>query len=340
MSSLPQTYKACVIEKANAPFTLKDVPLKHPSKGQILVKVLACGVCFSDVGVSEGHMGDIFPRVPGHEIIGDVVEVGEDVDNFKNGDRVGGPWHGGHDRTCRQCQRAQFQMCDHKEVNGVSRDGGFAEYVLLRSEAVVRVPKEIEPADAAPLLCAGVTVFNGIRKMHVEQGRIVAVQGLGGLGHLAVQYAYKMGYEVVVLSTTDDKADFAKKLGAHHYINTKTSDVGEELNKLGGASIIVQTAPNPKAISPLIQGLAPEGKLLNLAPVGGAEFDTVALLMKGASVVGWPSGHALDSEEALRFSLTHGVKCMVEKYPLEKVQDAVDSLKAGKPRFRNVLIME
>ncbi|KAF5021144.1 hypothetical protein F66182_6844 [Fusarium sp. NRRL 66182] len=340
MSSLPKTYKACVIDKANAPWTLRDVPLKHPSKGQILVKVLACGVCFSDVATGSGHMGDVFPRVPGHEIVGDVVQVGEDVSNLKNGDRVGGPWHGGHDQTCRQCQRAQFQMCDNKAVNGVSQDGGFAEYVLLRSEAAVRVPKDMDPAEAAPLLCAGVTVFNGIRKLHVEQGSIVAVQGLGGLGHLAVQYANKMGYEVVALSSGDDKADFAKKLGAHHYINTSKTDVAVELNKLGGASIIVATAPNPKAISPLVGGLAPEGKLLNLAPVGAVEVNTVALIQKGASVSGWPSGHALDSEQAIRFSVTHGVKCMIERYPLDKVQDAVDSLVAGKPRFRNVLVME
>ncbi|KAM0563058.1 hypothetical protein ACHAPJ_001902 [Fusarium lateritium] len=340
MSSLPQTYKACVLDKANAPYTLRDVPLQHPSKGQILVKVLAGGVCFSDVAVGTGHMGDVFPRVPGHEIVGEVVEVGEDVPNFSNGDRVGGPWHGGHDRTCRQCQRAQFQMCDNKAINGVSRDGGFAEYVLLRSEAVVRVPKEIDPAEAAPLLCAGVTVFNGIRKLHVEQGNLVAVQGLGGLGHLAVQYANKMGYEVAVLSSGDDKADFAKQLGAHHYLNTKKVDVAAELMKLGGAAIIVQTAPNPKAVSPLVGGLAPEGKLLSLAPVGPAEIDTAALVTKGASVNGWPSGHAFDSEQAIRFSMTHGVKCMIEKYPLDKVQEAVDSLLAGKPRFRNVLVME
>ncbi|KAM0344474.1 hypothetical protein ACHAPU_007446 [Fusarium lateritium] len=340
MSSLPQTYKACVIDKANAPWTLRDVPLQHPSKGQILVKVLACGVCFSDVAIAGGHMGDVFPRVPGHEIVGDVVEVGEDVSNFQNGDRVGGPWHGGHDRTCRQCQRALFQMCDNKAINGVSKDGGFAEYVLLRAEAAVRVPKELDPAEAAPILCAGVTVFNGIRKMHVEQGNLVAVQGLGGLGHLAVQYAYKMGYEVAVLSSGDDKADFAKELGAHHYVNTKKSDAAEELTKLGGAAIIVQTAPNPKAVGPLVNGLAPEGKLLNLAPAGPFEVDSISLVNKGSSVVGWPSGHALDSEEALRFTMTHGVKCMIEKYPLEKVQEAVDSLVAGKPRFRNVLVMQ
>lgn len=340
MTSLPKTYKAVVLDKVNAPFTLKDVDLKHPGRGQVLVKVLACGVCFSDVATASGHMGDVFPRVPGHEIVGEIVEVGEGINNFKNGDRVGGPWHGGHDQQCRQCQRAQFQICDNKAINGVTQDGGFAEYVLLRSEALVRVPKEIDPAEAAPLLCAGVTVFNGIRKLHVEQGAIVAVQGLGGLGHLAVQYANKMGYEVVVLSSGDDKAQFAKELGAHHYINTKSKDTVEELQKLGGAAIIVQTAPNPKVIGHLVHGLAPEGKLLSLAPVGPVEFDTVPLVMKGASIHGWPSGHALDSEEAIRFAMNHNVKCMIEKYPLSDVQKAVDSLVAGKPRFRNVLVME
>ncbi|KAH6887748.1 chaperonin 10-like protein [Thelonectria olida] len=340
MSSLPKTYKAVRLDAPNAPFVLKDVPLNPPSKGQVLIKVLACGVCFSDVATSQGHMGDVFPRVPGHEIIGDIVQVGEGVTRFTGGERVGGPWHGGHDGTCRQCQRSQFQMCDQKAVNGVTIDGGFAEYALLRAEAVVRVPKEIDPADAAPLLCAGVTVFNGIRKLNIEQGAIVAVQGLGGLGHLAVQYANKMGYEVVVLSSGDDKAQFAKELGASHYINTKTKDVAEELMKLGGASIIVQTAPSPKAISPLVAGLACGGKLLSLAPVGPVPIDTVALVSKGASVHGWPSGHALDSEEAIRFAMVHDVKCMVERFPLSQVQEAVDGLIAGKPRFRNVLIME
>ncbi|KAK7418184.1 hypothetical protein QQX98_004159 [Neonectria punicea] len=340
MTSLPKTYKAVVLEAANSPFTLKDVELKHPGKGQVLVKILACGVCFSDVAVAGGHMGNVFPRTPGHEIIGDIVEVGAGVTRFQGGERVGGPWHGGHDGECRQCQRGQFQMCDKAAINGVTIDGGFAQYTLLRAEAVVRVPKEIDPADAAPLLCAGVTVFNGIRKMNIEQGALVAVQGLGGLGHLAVQYANKMGYEVAVLSSGDDKAQFAKELGAHHYINSKTSSPGAELMKLGGASIIVQTAPNPKAISPLIEGLAVGGKLLSLAPVGDVSINTVTLLSKGASIQGWPSGHALDSEEAIRFAMLHGVKCMVEKYPLEKVQDAVDSLVAGKPRFRNVLIMQ
>lgn len=340
MASLPQTYKAVVLHEANAPFKLQDVELQRPGPGEVLVKVRACGVCFSDVATAHGEMGPVFPRVPGHEIVGDVVEVGSGVSRFSGGERVGGPWHGGHDGQCRQCARSQFQMCDNKAVNGVSRDGGFAEYVLLRAEAVVRVPKEIDPPAAAPLLCAGVTVFNGIRKLHVEQGALVAVQGLGGLGHLAVQYARHMGYEVAVLSSGDDKAAFAEQLGAHHYINTKTSDAAVELNKLGGAAIIVQTAPNPKVVSGLVAGLAPDGKLLSLAPVGPVEIDTVALVMKGASVHGWPSGHALDSEEAIRFAMNHGISCYIEKFPFADVQNAVDSLIAGKPRFRNVLVME
>lgn len=340
MPSLPKTYKAVVLSKANEPYTLQDVQLKHPSHGQVLVKVLACGVCFSDVGAATGHMGNIFPRTVGHEIIGNVVEVGEGVTNFKVGQRVGGGWHGGHDFTCRSCQRGQFQMCDNGEINGVSMDGGWAEYALLRSEAVLPVPEDMDPAEIAPLLCAGVTVFNGIRKLHVEQGNLVAVQGLGGLGHLAVQFANKMGYEVAVLSSGDEKAPFAKELGAHHYINTKSGDAAEQLQKLGGAAIIVQTAPNPKAISPLLPGLASTGHLLSLAPVGPAEVNTAVMVDKGASVNGWPSGHALDSQEALRFAQIHGVKCYVEKYPFSDVQKAVDSLVAGKPRFRNVLVME
>ena len=340
MVSLPKTYKAVVIAEANAPYKLQDVELKHPGPGQVLVKVLACGVCFSDVDIVRGHFGPVFPRVPGHEIVGDVVEVGQDVKNVQVGARVGGPWHGGHDGSCRQCQRSQFQMCNNAVVNGFTQDGGFAEYVLLRHEAVVRIPKEADPAEVAPLLCAGVTVFNGIRKMHVEQGGLVAVQGLGGLGHLAVQFASKMGYEVAVLSSGDDKAAFAKQLGANHYINTKTHDGPGELAKLGGADIICQTAPNPEVVGKLIDGLAKGGKLLCIAPVGPVSFDTAAMVMGGRSVNGWPSGHAIDSEEAIRFAQKHGVKCMVEKYPFADVQKAVDSLVAGKPRFRNVLMMQ
>lgn len=340
--ALPDKYKAVVIARQDAPFTLVDVPLRHPAAGEVLVRVLACGVCFSDLATVSGHMGDVFPRVPGHEIVGDIVELGAgaDASGLAVGQRVGGPWHGGHDGSCRACRRGLFQMCDNEAVNGVSRDGGFAEFVLLRAEAVVRVPRDADPAEVAPLLCAGVTVFNGMRKMGIEQGALVAVQGLGGLGHLAVQYARHMGYEVAVLSTGDEKAAFARELGAHHYINTKSADAADELAKLGGASIIVQTAPNPDVIGSLVLGLAPGGKLLSLAPVGPVPVDTIALVHKGRSVHGWPSGHAQDSEDAIRFATQHGVRAMIEKYPLADVQKAVDDLRAGKPRFRNVLVMQ
>ncbi|CEJ94282.1 Putative Alcohol dehydrogenase [[Torrubiella] hemipterigena] len=338
--SLPSTYKAVVIRQAKGPFTIEDVQLEHPAAGQVLVKVLACGVCFSDVGIAHGEFGDVFPRTPGHEIVGDVVEVGDHVNGITVGQRVGGPWHGGHDGSCKQCQRGRFQICENALVNGYTKDGGFAEYVLLRAEAVVKVPKEMDPAEVAPLLCAGVTVFNGIRKMNVQHGGLVAVQGVGGLGHLAIQYASKMGYEVVAMSSGDDKADFAKQLGAHHYINTKAGDAAEALQKLGGADIIVQTAPNPAVVGPLINGLGPCGKLLCLAPVGPIEVNTVPMILKGLGVEGWPSGHAIDSEDAIRFANNHGVKCMIEKYPFADVQGAVDSLLAGKPRFRNVLVFE
>ncbi|KAL6691227.1 GroES-like protein [Trichoderma pleuroticola] len=307
---------------------LSGVPLQHPKANQVLVKVLACGVCFSDVMIGTGEMGDIFPRVLGHEIVGDIVE------------RVGGAWHGGHDGICRQCQRSIFQLCDNAVINGVTQDGGFAEYVLLRTEAVVRIPKELDPARTAPLLCAGVTVFNGIRKLHVEQGAVVAVQGLGGLGHLAVQYANKMGYEVVAISTGYDKAAFAKQLGAHHYINSKDSDVSEELMKLGDAAIIVQTAPDPAVYKALMKGLAVEGKLLNLAVGAPFEVEPAVINMRAACVQGWPSGHALDSEEAIRFAMLHGVECMVETFSLADAQKAIQSLVSGKPRFRNVLVMQ
>lgn len=340
MASLPKTYKAVVIHEPGAPFGLQDIELKQPGPGEVLVKILACGVCYSDIPIASGHMGTVFPFTPGHEAIGVVVAVGASVKTIVAGQRVGGTWHGGHDGICRSCRRGLFHMCDNQAINGVTRDGGYAEYMLLREEAAVRVPDNVDPAEIAPLLCAGVTVFNGIRKMHVEQGALVAVQGLSGLGHLAVQFANKMGYEVAVLSSRDDKAAFATELGAHYYINTKTSDAAAELNKLGGASIIVQTAPNPDVIGALVEGLAPEGKLLSLAPVGPVPIDTVALVIKGRSVHGWPSGHALDGEEAIQFAIKHNIKCMIEKYRLADVQKAIDTLKAGKPRFRNVLVMD
>ncbi|KAK8058030.1 hypothetical protein PG994_008478 [Apiospora phragmitis] len=327
--SLPQTYKAAVIEKAGAPLVIKDLPLKSPGPKQVLVKVLACGVCHSDRGAQGGHFGNSFPLVPGHEIIGDVVALGEGVSRVAIGDRAGGPWHGGHDNACTSCARGLYQTCDNAAINGVTRDGGYAEYVLLREEAVVR----------RALLCAGVTVFNGLRKLHVEQGGLVAVQGIGGLGHLAIQYASRMGYRVVAVSSGASKRDFAKELGAHDYIDSSADDAVTKLQTMGGAAAIVATAPNPDAIGPMIGGLRVGGKLLVVAAAGPITVDSNTMLMRAASVVGWPSGHALDAEEAVQFAADHGIKCMIEKFSLGDANQAMEHCVSGKVRFRGVLVM-
>lgn len=338
--NLPKSYTAAVFESKGAPLTLKDVQLKLPGYGEVLVKVIATGVCHSDVMVQEGLLGNSFPIVPGHEVIGEVAAVPEGEKKWKLGDRVGGPWHGGHDNTCKNCNRGDFQMCENGAVNGVTMNGGYAEYVLLRTEAVVRVPDGVDPVEYCPILCAGITVFNSMRKLKITSGEIVAIQGLGGLGHLAVQYANKMGYRTVALSSGDSKRQFAKELGAHDYIDSSKEDVSKTLQAMGGAACIVATAPNPKAIGPLVHGLGPNGHLLVLSPCGNIEVDTIALVQYGVSVSGYPSGHALDSEEALSFAQLHGVKCLVEPFPLKDAQKAYDHMKSGNVRFRSVLVMD
>lgn len=339
-SNLPETYKAAVVETVGGPLVLKDLPMKQAGPGQILVKVLACGICGTDKFEQQGMLPHPSPIVMGHEFVGDVVAVGSDVTRFAIGDRVGGAWHGGHDNVCRSCQRGAFQMCDNAVVNGVSFDGGYAEYAVLRVEAAVPLSRDADPAATAPFLCAGVTVFNGIRKMHVEQGNLVAVQGLGGLGHLAVQYARAMGYRVVAISSGAAKKEFAAKLGAHEYIDSSTKDPVEALTRMGGAALIVATAPNPAAIGKLAGGLQTQGKLLVLPIVGPIEVDTAALVLKGVSVVGWPCGHALDSVETVEFAKRHNIDCLIERFPLTEAQEAFDHMASGKVRFRAVLTME
>jgi D-arabinose 1-dehydrogenase-like Zn-dependent alcohol dehydrogenase len=242
--------------------------------------------------------------------------------------------------TAATCTRGQFQFCDNKTVNGVFRDGGYAEYATLRSESGVRIPESVDAAEAAPLLCAGVTVFNSIRRMNITAGEVVAVQGLGGLGHLAIQYCRKMGFRTVALSRGTSKKKFAMELGATDYIDIEATDVAEELQKLGGAALITVTATNSKIIPPLLNGLQPTGKLLTLSVVGDIPVSTSSLIQNGLSVHGWAAGHSLDCEEAIAFAETHGVKCMVEKFPLEKVNEALEHMKSGKVRFRSVLVME
>jgi D-arabinose 1-dehydrogenase-like Zn-dependent alcohol dehydrogenase len=290
----------------------------------------------------EGLFGPMvkYPIILGHELIGTVVSVGPGEKKWKVGDRVGGPWHGGHDGSCRSCNRGFYQTCENEAINGISRNGGYAEYCTLRTEAVVRVPHDVEPADYAPLLCAGVTTFNGIRNQEVTAGDVVAIQGLGGLGHLAVQFSRKMGYRTVALSSSASKKDFAYQLGATDYIDGSKESTVEALQKMGGAALIVVTAPNPKIIGPLIDGLQPKGKVLVLSPVGDITVSTIPMIGKAVSLGGWSSGHALDSEECINFAQHQGVKVMVEKFPLDKAQEAIDYMLSGNVRFRAVLKMD
>jgi len=336
--SLPSEYKAAVFESKGQPLTFKQLKLELPKPGEVLVKVLACGVCHSDNAVQHGLFGNSFPIIPGHEVIGEVAAVPDSEKRWKTGDRVGAPWHGGHDGTCTSCQRGLFQMCDQEQINGVTRSGGYAEYVTLRTEAVVSVPKEVDPAAYCPLLCAGVTVFNSLRRQGILPGSTVAVQGLGGLGHLALQYTSKLGYRTVAISSSSEKKDFAMQLGAHDYIDASQGDIGQQLQKLGGASCIIFTAPNQKLIPSLLQGLGPLGKLLILAASAPVEVNTASMISKGLSLVAWPSGHALDSEEAIAFAQVHNVNVMIEKFPLDKANEALEKMVSGKVRFRGVLI--
>ncbi|KAK5119024.1 hypothetical protein LTR62_000235 [Meristemomyces frigidus] len=338
--SLPKTFKAACLTGANKSLEIKEIPMLEVKDGEILIKVHACGVCHSDAHVLHGEMGPPQIQQLGHEFVGTIVALPSSEKKWKVGDRVGGPWHGGHDHSCKACNRGLYQMCENKSINGVTRNGGYGEYATLRTEAAVRIPQDADPAKVAPLLCAGVTVFNGMRKMGITPGDVVAVQGLGGLGHLAIQYARKMGFRVVALSRGTDKKDFAMKLGANDYIDVQATNVAEELQKLGGAALVVVTAPNAEVITPLLGGLAPMGKLLVHVAIGPVPMNTVPMVLNALSVCGWPSGHALDCEEAIAFADNQGVECMIEKFPLEKVNEAMEHMLSGKARFRAVLTMD
>ncbi|GAA5821740.1 hypothetical protein JCM11251_001001 [Rhodosporidiobolus azoricus] len=335
--STPKTYKAAFIEKANGPFVIKDVEYKSPKEGQIVVKVLASGVCHSDSFVVEQGMPTGLPRVPGHEIAGKVAEVPPTEKRWKVGDYVGSGWHGGHCFTCGQCTRGDFVTCENENINGIITDGGHAEYVTLRTEAVCALPEGIDPAEAAPLLCAGVTTFNSLRGMNVHPGDVVAVQGLGGLGHLAVQWGNKMGFKVVALSGSASKKELADKLGAHVYVDGSKEDQAKALQELGGAKVIVCTAPNNEIINKLVTGLAPNGQLLVLALSADLTVPVAPLITKRLAVRGWPSGSAADSEDTVRFAQATGVKTMIQTFPLEKIQDAYDAMMNGSARFRSVV---
>ena len=329
------------ISKPGGNFEVVDRPVPEPGRGQVRIKVEACGVCHSDVVVKEGNWPGLqYPRIPGHEIAGRIDAVGPDVTQWKLGQRVGVGWHGGHCFQCDQCRRGQFILCRFEKITGVSFDGGYAEYMLARAEAVGAIPEDLTADEAAPLFCAGITVFNALRHAGATAGDLVAVQGIGGLGHLGIQYARQMGFHTVAIGRGADKDALARRLGAHDYVDTDAGNPANALQKLGGARVVLATAPNSKAISALIDGVAPDGTLLIVGV--GPEPLTITpgqLVMTRRSLRGWPSGSAIDWEDTLRFSSLTGVRPMIERYPLAKVAEAYDQMLSGRARFRAVLTM-
>jgi D-arabinose 1-dehydrogenase-like Zn-dependent alcohol dehydrogenase len=303
--------------------------------------VQACGICHSDVLTKEGMLPGIqYPRIPGHEVAGIVDELGPRVSEWKIGQRVGVGWHGGHDGTCISCRRGDFQNCRNVKFPGISYDGGYQEYMVAPVEALVAMPESLDAVESAPLLCAGITTFNALRHSGAYPGDLVAVQGIGGLGHLGIQFANKFGYRVAAIGRGSENAVLAKKLGASVYIDSNATNAAEELQKLGGAQVILATAPSSKAMSKLIDGLGPNGKLMVL----GASFDpievTPAQLIFGSKTIeGWASGTPTDSEDTLRFAELTGVRTMIEKYPLEKAAEGYARMMSGNAQFRVVLTM-
>jgi D-arabinose 1-dehydrogenase-like Zn-dependent alcohol dehydrogenase len=307
----------------------------------VRIRVHACGVCHSDSLTKLGLWPGLeFPRVPGHEVAGVLDAVGPGVPVFKPGQRVGLGWHGGHCNYCPPCRRGDFALCQNQPISGISFDGGYADYVIAPAHAIALVPDELSGVDAAPLLCAGVTTFNSLRNSGARAGDTVAILGIGGLGHLGVQYAAKSGYRTVAVARGQDKAPLARQLGAHLYIDTTTQDPAAELQKLGGAQVILSTVTSAKALEWVIDGLAPAGKFILVgAPDGPVVVSPFPLILGRRTVLGWPSGTAMDSEDTLNFSALTGVRPMVETYPLEQAEDAYNRMMSGNARFRVVLTL-
>lgn len=330
--------KAVQVPQPGAAFEVvtRDVP--EPGAGQLRIKVEACGMCHSDVFVKSGAFpGLVLPRIPGHEIAGTLDAVGAGVSGWKAGDRVGVGWHGGHCFECGPCRKGLFINCEKGQIAGITYDGGYAEYVVVRSEAAARIPDALEAVEAGPLLCAGITTYNALRNSGARPGDTVAVQGIGGLGHLAIQYAARMGFRTVAISHGTDKGPLARQLGAHEYIDTTTASVAEALQKLGGADLVLATAPHSEAIAGTIEGLKPRGKLLIVAaPFEPLQVSAFALL-SGRTIAGWPSGSSIDSQETMAFSALTGVKPRIEVFKLEQAEEAYAKMMENRLRFRAVL---
>ncbi len=331
--------RAAQITRAKGPIEIVERDIPTPGAGQVRVKVQACGICHSDVFVKEGLFPGIqFPRVPGHEVAGLVDALGAGVMRWKPGDRVGVGWHGGNCGYCDACRRGDFFACQTAMlITGITSDGGYADYMIAPAETLAAIPPELSPVEAAPLMCAGVTTFNALRNSGATGGDLVAILGLGGLGHLGVQYAAKMGFRAVAIARGPDKEPLARKLGATHYVDSAASDPAVELAKLGGAKAVLATVTDSGAMASTIGGLAPKGTLMIIGAGGPFTFDPLPVLTRSQSIKGWYSGTSIDSQDALNFSVLTGVRSMNEVLPLAQVAEGYDRMISGKARFRVIL---
>lgn len=336
-----KTMKAAVIRDPGGDFALEERPLPEPGAGQVRVRVQACGVCHSDDVIKQGTMpGLTLPRVPGHEVAGVVDALGPDITRWQPGDRVGIGWHGGHCFQCPACLEGDFVTCENKEICGVSYDGGYQEYMVAPSEALAEIPPDLDDLEAAPLLCAGVTTYGALRQAGARPGDLVAIQGIGGLGHLALQYASRMGFRTVAISQGDSKRELASRLGASDYIDSASESAAEALLQRGGAKAILATAPHADAIAQLAEGLTRNGQLLLVAilhePIS---LNTRLLVRKRASVLGWPCGSADECEATMQFSSAQDVRAHIETFPLERINEAWETMINNRARFRVVIDM-
>ena len=333
--------KAAQIPKPGADFEIVEREIPKPGPGEVRIKIQACGVCHSDVFTKEGSWPGIqYPRIPGHEVVGTIDELGAGVSGWKQEQRIGVGWHGGHDGTCLACQRGDFRNCRNLKVPGISYDGGYEQYMVAPVEALTVMPESLSDVEAAPLLCAGITTYNALRHSGAMPGDLVAVLGIGGLGHLGIQFANKFGYKVAAIGRGSESATLAKKLGASVYIDNKVTNAAEALQKLGGAQVILATAPNSKAMTEVIDGLAPNGNLMVIGVTADPIEVTPAQLVNGSkSIQGWASGTPADAQDTLRFAELTGVRPMIETYPLEKAAEAYARMMSGQAQFRVVLTM-
>ncbi len=333
--------KAAQVTRPGGPIELVERAVPQPAQGQVRVRVMACGICHSDALTKEGLWPGIqYPRLPGHEIAGVVDEIGAGVTGLEKGRRVGVGWYGGHCGHCRACRRGEFINCQYLPIPGITYDGGYAEYMVAPADALAVMPDGISMEEAAPLLCAGITTFNALRHSGALPGDLVAIQGVGGLGHLGIQFANKFGYKVAAVSRGAGNAALAKKLGAHHYIDSQAFNAAEELKKLGGARVILATAPSGHAMTALFDGLGTNGTMVVVgASMEAIQVTPLQLIGGRRSLQGWPSGTAADSEDTLNFALLSGVRPMIETFPLDRAPEAYERMISGKAEYRVVLTM-